>query len=540
MIRHILFLLISLQPILLLGQYDIKNLEKELDLLLDKEEQYHQIRLEKINKLKNNLLFKRNSTQKSLFDIHYQLFEQYQKFQSDSALTYIYKCQEIIGQENDSLRIKLQLDLAHLYSTKGRYLEANEILKNISPQTIPVMLLAKYYDTYLAFYSHYGQSNNNNIYYRQSELYRDSLLQYLDPNAISYQIEIATRDIFAGNRKKAIEALEYILQNKNNTGEYTALVSYLLGIAYKQENNPEKQKYYVLQSAIEDIKNANKDNASLQDLALIYYGEENFDRAFKLIDKAIKDAIYCDVRYRIIEGTTFYPIINASYQAKINAQNKKLLFNLVLISVLTVVLIAGIIFIIKQMNKLSLVKSQLSQTNNQLLLMNTQIHKSNIELSEANHIKEEYIAQFFDMCSSYIEKIDLLRKRVIKKANTNQLQDLITELKSPKLIEDEVIELYHNFDTIFLNLYPSFIEDFNSLLREEEIILPKKNELLNTELRIFALIRLGIDDSVKIASFLRYSLRTVYNYRTKVRNKAIGDREEFENLVKKIGNIDRK
>lgn len=192
------------------------------------------------------------------------------------------------------------------------------------------------------------------------------------------------------------------------------------------------------------------------------------------------------------------------------------------------------------MNKLSLVKSQLSQTNNQLLLMNTQIHKSNIELSEANHIKEEYIAQFFDMCSSYIEKIDLLRKRVIKKANTNQLQDLITELKSPKLIEDEVIELYHNFDTIFLNLYPSFIEDFNSLLREEEIILPKKNELLNTELRIFALIRLGIDDSVKIASFLRYSLRTVYNYRTKVRNKAIGDREEFENLVKKIGNIDRK
>src|SRR5690606_26051816 len=119
MIRHILFLLISLQPILLLGQYDIKNLEKELDLLLDKEEQYHQIRLEKINKLKNNLLFKRNSTQKSLFDIHYQLFEQYQKFQSDSALTYIYKCQEIIGQENDSLRIKLQLDLAHLYSTKG-------------------------------------------------------------------------------------------------------------------------------------------------------------------------------------------------------------------------------------------------------------------------------------------------------------------------------------------------------------------------------------------------------------------------------------
>ncbi len=144
------------------------------------------------------------------------------------------------------------------------------------------------------------------------------------------------------------------------------------------------------------------------------------------------------------------------------------------------------------------------------------------------------------MCSSYIEKIDAMRKGMLKKANNQHISALITDLKSTKVIEEEVTELYHNFDSIFLNLYPSFIDDFNYLLRTEEHITPKKGELLNTELRIFALIRLGIDDSVKIASFLRYSLRTVYNYRTKVRNKAIGNRDEFENCVKNIGNINRK
>lgn len=539
MLRIILFFIIGIPSLSVLGQ-NIATLEKEFDVILQKEEYYHQIRLKNINKIKHALNDKNIFNQQSLFDVHYEIFEQYKKFQSDSALVYIQKCSSILGEKNDSLHVKMQLDLAYLYSTKGRYIEAYDILKKISPRAIPHALLAKYYETYLAFYSHYGQSNNNDIYYAQSELYRDSLLQHLDTNAVMYKIEYATKLLFANNQKKAIEKLELILNDQDISSKDIALITYLLGIAYKQENDPQKQKYYVLRSAIEDIKNANKDNASLQDLALIYYGEENFDRAFKLIDKAIKDAIYCDVRYRIIEGTTFYPIINASYQAKINAQNKKLLFNLVLISVLTVVLIAGIIFIIKQMNKLSAIRSQLSQTNSQLLQMNRQIHKNNIELSEANHIKEEYIAQFFDMCSSYIEKIDVLRKGVIKKANSNQIKELIAELKSTKVIEDEVAELYHNFDTIFLNLYPSFIDDFNSLLREEEIILPKKNELLNTELRIFALIRLGIDDSVKIASFLRYSLRTVYNYRTKVRNKAIGNREEFEKRVKNIGNIDRK
>ena len=166
-------------------------------------------------------------------------------------------------------------------------------------------------------------------------------------------------------------------------------------------------------------------------------------------------------------------------------------------------------------------------------------YDKNTQLAESNHIKEEYIAQFFDLCSNYIDKMEEIRKALLKKASSQQWDAIRDQLKSTQMVEREVQQLYVNFDRIFLNLYPNFVSDFNNLITPDEQILPKKGELLNTELRIFALIRLGISDSVKIASFLRYSLRTVYNYRTKVRNKAIGNREDFEDRVRQIAVIDR-
>jgi DNA-binding CsgD family transcriptional regulator len=166
--------------------------------------------------------------------------------------------------------------------------------------------------------------------------------------------------------------------------------------------------------------------------------------------------------------------------------------------------------------------------------LNDEINQTNLKLSESNHIKEEYIAQFFDMCSSYIDKMEDIRKALLKKATNQQWDALREQLKSTQMEEREVQQLYVNFDRIFLNLYPTFVDEFNALLQEDEKIYPKNTELLNTELRIFALIRLGIDDSVKIASFLRYSLRTVYNYRTKVRNKAAGNRDAFKRLYVRL------
>ena len=539
MIRYLLLFFLMYTCLVTLGQDEaqLKNVEREFEAVLKKEDFFHKKRIKEINNLKAQMAKKKGS--KKTFDLSYQLFQAYKKFQTDSALIYLNISKSLVPAQDIFTLYQVDLDLAALYSSSGKYIAALDLLETLDRNNIPNELLAKYYATHVSFYSQYGQSNDGTEFYQKSERYRDSLLHILDKNSLDYKLELGIKNLYAGDREEAQKSFLTLINDTKLSLENTALINYLLGLVYKYNGETDLQQYYFTKSAIADIQLANKDNASLQDLALTYYETGNIDHAFKTIDKSIKDATFCNMRYRIVEGTLFYPIINAAYQKEIDDQRKKLIVNLVLISILSLILIGGFVFIINQNKTLKNIKTQLSATNDKLRELNTHIHNQNLALSESNHIKEEYIAQFFDMCSSYIEKIDTLRKTVLKKATSNQTQELINSLKSTSLIEKETAELYQNFDSIFLNLYPTFVDDFNSLLREDERILLKDKELLNTELRLFALIRLGIDDSVKIASFLRYSLRTVYNYRTKVRNKAAVDRTQFEDLVKNIGNIDR-
>lgn len=531
-------LFFSIQSIQSQSTADIKSAEQQLDHLISNKNIYRSKREESIKKLKQEIAHEKLGSH-AYFDKSYKIYEAYDKFQSDSALTYLLKCKALAQQLSDSLTISIDLDLARIYASLGQYIEAKNILDDISSASLSRKLKGKYYDTFCTFYSHYGQSNNNAAFYQKSELYRDSLLHVLDEQSYEYKLSLAIKTMYGGMASKAKESLLSLLEKNQDDLEKRALLSYYLGVIQKREGNTELQKYYLIQSACADIERANKDVASFQDLALTYYEIGDIDWAFRLMEQAIDDAMYSNSRYRIIEGTSFYPIINAAYQKRINNQNERLRANLYLISLLSIVLIAGLIVIYMQVKNLKRIRQELSASNSQLMALNKQINDSNIDLSEANHIKEAYITQFFDICSTYIEKMDELRKSYLKKANSNQIDSLIKDLKSTSVVEQEIGELYHNFDNIFLNLYPSFVDDFNGLLKTEEKILPKPGELLNTELRIFALIRLGIDDSVKIASFLRYSVRTVYNYRTKVRNKAAVSRAEFEDMVKKIGTLDR-
>ena len=198
-------------------------------------------------------------------------------------------------------------------------------------------------------------------------------------------------------------------------------------------------------------------------------------------------------------------------------------------------------FIYVQMKKTLRMKRALAQSNEELLRlndklnsMNSELNGKNNELCEINNIKEHYIAQFFDVCFSYIHKMEKYQNMLYKIAINKCYEELIKKLKSSALIDDELDALYTRFDRVFLNLYPTFVSDFNALLKDDEKIILKQDALLNRELRIYALLRLGITDSGKIANFLRCSTSTVYNYRTKMRNKAAVDRDEFENEIMKI------
>lgn len=199
-----------------------------------------------------------------------------------------------------------------------------------------------------------------------------------------------------------------------------------------------------------------------------------------------------------------------------------------------------------QMKRLAVARHQvidanrkLQDLNNDLCLSNAKLKELNHALSENTYLKEIYIGRYLDQCSTYIEKLDEYRKSLAKLAAVGKVEELYHQLKSSRLVDKELKDFYASFDDTFLLLFPTFVDDFNKLLIESEKVHLKPNERLNTELRIFALIRLGITDSVKIAQFLRYSVTTIYNYRTKARNKAACNRDKFEKYVMQIGSLEQ-
>lgn len=473
------------------------------------------------------------------------IYKEYKNYQVDSAIHYVKKNRVIADElNNPSRQASAKLQLAHLYSTLGKYKESEDLLKSIHAKTLPQEIKANYYDTYSKFYEHYTTNSYDLASIKNIEIYRDSLLMELPKSSVRYKINLSQQYIHEGKLNEAEKILTQLIGHSKEKDPDYAMSAYLLGDIYKLKDKKEEEiKYYTI-SAITDTRNAIKDNASFQNLALIFYHNGDLDNAYRFTKSAVEDAIFCKVKFRTLNMSEMYSIINKAYVDKEIESKSQLKLYLILISLLTVILVFLTIAIYRQMKKVTKIKEQLSATTDQLALSNAeitntnnQLQQLNQQLSESNHIKEEYIAYFFDTCSAYIHKIEDYRKNLNKKAKENQLDDLFKTLKSNTLIENELEELYRNFDQIFLNLYPSFVTDFNSLLVPEEKIILKKGELLNTELRIFALIRLGITDSVKIAAFLRYSLSTIYNYRTKTRNKAAVSRDQFENRVSNIGEI---
>jgi hypothetical protein len=483
------------------------------------------------------------------YDFNYEISKLYKKYIIDSAIHYTEKNLNIASILNNAYMIaESSLHLAQLYATAGMYIEANNILNGIERKTLPEALLPLYFETYSNFYGHYAQSNDRVIYYRHNEDYRDSLLSISDKNSLFYKITYSEKQILQERQFDVAEdtLLNIIAQLTEDDPDY-AFVAYLLGNIYKAKQNIDRQKRYLALSAIADIKNSTKDNASIFSLALIHYKENDIEQAYRYIKSAIDDIIFCNVRFRAIELSAGYSIISTAYLDREARQKEETQLYLLLISILSFFLVIAILYVYKQMRKMSKIQKELYTTNQKLTELNKTISVSNAELSnvntqlaESNRIKEEYITQFFDLCSAYINKLENYRKMLNRKAVNRQHEELFNLLKSTTLVDDELKQLYETFDTIFLNLYPTFIEDFNALIINDEPTNIKQGKTMTTELRIFALIRLGITDSTKIAGFLRYSLSTIYNYRTKMRNKAIVSRDEFEEMVMKIGNIQTK
>ncbi|GAB1415939.1 DUF6377 domain-containing protein [Paludibacter sp.] len=513
----------------------------ELDRTIEHKAIYEKQKEQRIADLKH-LLNISNITLEQNYDINTKLYNEYKSFIPDSAIVYLVKnigVAEKIEKEiwiNDS-----KMNLSLLYSIAGMYLDSDRLLNSIDTKNLHRELKVKYYDTRKQLLYYYPA---NQLSEKQYNIYRDSLLALLDFESNFTKIIYSEKLIHLKKYEEARDLLLPMYNDAEPDTHWLAVLAFSIGETYRGEHNYEMQKKYYAISAISDIKNVIKENASMRALAIAFHETNDVERAYKYVQQSMEDAIFSNARLRTMEVSQVFPIIEKSYQHKLEKQKNSLFYLLISIGVLSILLAITIVFVYIQLRKLAKARHSLSETNKQLHDLNNDLHESNRktqdinkELFEANLLKETYISQFLDTCSMYINKLEKYQNMLNRKAMDRRMEELYKMLKSKDMIENELKELYEMFDNIFLHLYPNFVEEFNKLLLEEEQIQVKPSELLPPELRIFALIRLGITDSSKIAGFLHYSTTTIYNYRTRVRNKSAVPRDEFENHVMKIGII---
>ena len=450
------------------------------------------------------------------------LLDEYRSFNTDSALH--------MAEEREQIAIRLgnreyidnaRMNKADVLGMTGMYKEVMDLMRNIHIDRLPVDIHPYYYHIYRTVYGLMADyavtAYEKKLYTELTDKYRDSLLLVNKDNLLIHTLIQSDQYNVRNEYDKAIRLLTDYLALQKDYEHDVAICAYTLSESYRLKGDKEKEKEYLIVSAMADMKTAVREYISLRKLAVLLYQEGDIERAYSYVKICMEDAAACNARLRKLEILEIFPIINDAYQQKTEKQQEQMKWALVSISLLSLFLLLAIFYVYKQMKKVAAARREVIDANKRLKELNDELHLSNAQLKEANHsiaensyLKEEYIGRYMDQCSVYLEKMDNYRRSLGKIAATGNVEELYKNIKSSKFIEGELKEFYTNFDNTFLQLFPTFVEDFNALLADDEQISLKAGERMNTELRIFALIRLGITDSVKIAQFLRYSVTTIY------------------------------
>lgn len=508
---------------------EIDSLLKVLDKTISERPTYMKEKIQRIDQLK--LKLNNSLSLNKIFSINEDIIAEYESFACDSAIAYIDKNIEIAKKlDNKEFLSQSKLKLSFVLSLSGSFTQALEELNSIEYKELPTHLKSMYCWTYIRYYENLIKYTDDPQYEKKYQIekmrYRDTVMSFLGEGTDMYVKEEAFKFQDEGRYNEAQQILSDIFSKQELRTHNYAMSAMSLALVNKYLKNSELEEKYLILAAITDTQLAVKENEALLALAINLYNKGDVNRAYNYIRAALDDANFYNSRFRNTMIARVQPIIEDTYLNKIEQQKKNLKAYAVVISLFVIVLAIALFFIYKQVKIVSRARKNLKAMNEKLASIN---HK----LDEANLIKEKYIGYFMNQCAVYIDKLDDYRKNVNRKIKAGQIDDLYNMTASTRNLEKDVEELYITFDKAFFKIYPNFVEEFNALLKKEERYKLEK-EQLNTELRIFALIRLGITDVNQIAVFLRYSVQTIYNYKSKVKGKATIDSENFEEEVKKI------
>jgi len=507
------------------------SLLKVLDKVISERTKYTNTKQAAISELKAQKVQATNLEEN--YNINKEIINEYQSFICDSAEFYINLNYAIAKELNNTDFItESKLSLSNIYSLSGLFMQASEVFDSIKYKELSDHYKPLYCWNKIRFYenliTYTDDSKFSKGYEELKKNYRDKVIALLDDKSDMYKKEYAFHLQETGQFREAIELLIPLFEKEKPETHGYAMAAMSLAKVYKLAGNTTDEEYYLILAAITDTQLAVKENEALLSLAINLHKNGDINRAYNYIGVALDDALFYNTRFKNSVIARVQPIIESTYLSKIKHQQLNLRLYSILTSAFIIILAIVLYLNYRHVKAVSKARKDLREMNDKLV-------KLNKKLDEANVVKERYIGYFMNQCAIYINKLYEYRKNVNRKIKTGQIDSLYKS--SSVVLEQEAEELRTNFDKVFLTLYPNFVEEFNSLLKPQERYVLDDRGQLNTELRIFALIKLGITDVSQIAIFLRYSLQTVYNYKSKVKSKSIIDADQFEDEVKKTGTL---
>ena len=530
-----------------------------IDKAMARSDAYFERREARIDGLKSRLQGSREPARR--YALEFSLYEEYRGLSNDSALAYIERAAATAAARGDKASAGKCMALeACQCSMSGLYAEALVMLDRVDLRSLDRVGLPLYYHARSHLYgeiaAHTAVPSMKSGYAGLSSAYEDSLLAVTGEDDALYLQHMEKRMFAAGDYYGALRYNEKWMRLRGHVPTEFAVIAFYRYLDYKMLGNKAEWTYWLAMSALADIRNGTTDQASMWELAQHMYTTGDYARANRYIDFAGACVRKFHTALRSYQVMPVLSVISKKYQTDMASTNRMLYVALMAASVFALTVLCFAVYLVRQRKRLAAAQAGLREGNERLTRLNGEMQKALHELDlsnrrltatgerlnaavagldESNRVKEKYIGLFLRQCSSYIERMDHMRRDVLAMVKAKRYGELYDMVKKHGFRDKEQEELFEIFDSTFIRLFPTFVDEFNQLLRPECRIALADQSKLNTGVRIFALIRLGIDDSSKIAEFLHYSVNTIYNYRARIKNGAMVSRDEFEDMVRSIG-----
>ena len=541
-----------MMPLLTQGKTDEKKLLERIDYMIDNDQYYQDIKEKELKQLKQQAFEAADSKTRLLFLD--SIYRAYSAYRYDSAYAYMKKGLELAEKCKDSYYITLnQINQASVLSVRGFYSKAEGLLQTLNPETMPYKLKLYYYFTYAGLYNYlesYAKNSDFAEEFRtQKKHYMDLLLQNFNEdsrNNVYYNYLLGERIyIDEPTSRKSLTHFLKAMKMSPAKSRIHAMSAYGAARYYKLTGKFDLYEKYLVEASVSDGLCQLKETVALQKLAYYLFkkDENNSKLAAKYIQHSMEDAQFFNNQLRMMEISNILPVIAAANQQAAERSRARILTGFITVSAALIIIIILAFVNNRQKNKLKKNKQEIEEQNKKQIEMNGQLSEMNNQLTELNqqlietNIKREtYLRLFMDISAAYISKLADYRKLVSRKIKANQAADLLKSLNTHKLEEEETQMFYNRFDKAFMELYPGFVTELNKLLLPESQLEVPTTHTLTTEIRIYALMRLGVTDSQEIATLLHYSTQTIYNYKSGMRAKAI-NRDTFESDVNRLCHI---